>query len=179
MSHMINVVDALSIVIHYWSRMQAADNTLETVPTPHSSRITTAYLVGIVLMTLAAAARVMCYREMGPCFTFNLSVKSDQKLVTTGPYAIVRHPGYTALMVHLLADIIMQLTPGSWFMELGCWKSGVGLVGATVWMYLIWLPVAFFFRRAAQEDRTLHEEFGKQWEIWARRTPDKFIPWIY
>ena len=36
-----------------------------------------------------------------------------------------------------------------------------------------------FLKRAEAEDRVLREEFGKEWEEWARVVKYKFIPGLY
>lgn len=44
--------------------------------------------------------RVICFRVLGRFFTFDLAVQKDQKVIQSGPYAIVRHPSYSAMLLH-------------------------------------------------------------------------------
>jgi protein-S-isoprenylcysteine O-methyltransferase Ste14 len=60
-------------------------------------------------------------------------------VVTTGPYAIIRHPGYTAAIIIMVASGI----------ALGSWISAVVLMTAS-------LP--FLLYRAVTEDRVLRAE---------------------
>lgn len=74
-------------------------------------------------------------------------------LVTTGPYAHMRHPLYTS-------NIYIAL--GAIFFHLGV--SGLFLV------FIIALAL-FEFALARAEDRFLEEKFGDTWRAWAQRTP--------
>ena len=38
-----------------------------------------------------------CFQRLGPYFTFVQCIHKDHRLIMTGPYAVVRHPGHTGL----------------------------------------------------------------------------------
>lgn len=47
-------------------------------------------------------------------------------------------------------------------------------------MLLMWLSLGYVVTlRMEREDIVLSKEFGKEWNMWARRTPYKIIPSIY
>jgi protein-S-isoprenylcysteine O-methyltransferase Ste14 len=79
---------------------------------------------------------------------------ADHRLVTHGPFAIVRHPMYAGL--------------------------GVAVVGG-LFLYPTWTLVALLLlpfglmRRARREEQALATEFGEQWQDYCRRVP-AFIP---
>jgi protein-S-isoprenylcysteine O-methyltransferase Ste14 len=56
------------------------------------------------LMTVAnimgGSLRVLCFRTLGRFFTFDLAVQTGQKVIQSGPYAYVRHPSYSAMLLH-------------------------------------------------------------------------------
>jgi len=52
----------------------------------------------------------MCYRTLGRHFTFQLSIKRNHTLVKDGPYAVVRHPGYTGYLLMVLGMLIWFLS---------------------------------------------------------------------
>jgi len=54
--------------------------------------------------------RHMCYQSMGSMFTVERSIRKDHILVTWGPYAIVRHPSYTGLLIVFIGMILIHGT---------------------------------------------------------------------
>lgn len=40
-----------------------------------------------------------CYCELGNLFTFEVSIRNDHKLIQSGPYHTVRHPGYLGVLL--------------------------------------------------------------------------------
>lgn len=71
-------------------------------------------MLGSVMVALAGLLRVRCYRALGHLFTFHLSVRKDHRLVTRGPYAVVRHPSYTAILISFAGVLITHMSSGSW-----------------------------------------------------------------
>lgn len=55
-------------------------------------------VVGTLLATIGGYIRWTCYCALGRLFTFEMSIRDDHTLVTDGPYAWVRHPGYTGVL---------------------------------------------------------------------------------
>lgn len=79
-------------------------------------------------------------------------------VITTGPYAIVRHPMY-------LGVLLFALGSGP---ALGSW-----------WAALVLLPVlAVFARRTLQEDRMLHEELPG-YAAYAGRVRSRVVPGVF
>lgn len=136
------------------------------------------FLVGVVCASLGGLLRKWSYQVMGRHFTFQLSILKDHQLITDGPYAYVRHPGYTALILTFFGMSACQLSAGSWRIETRVFDSVfgkcIGLLGVCAALQLI-LVVS----RAPAEDRMLHEQFGDQWEEWAKKVPYKCIPGIW
>ena len=54
--------------------------------------------------------RHMCYQSMGAMFTVERSIRNDHVLIKSGPYAIVRHPSYTGLLVVFIGMILIHGT---------------------------------------------------------------------
>ncbi|KAG6377738.1 hypothetical protein JVT61DRAFT_14510 [Boletus reticuloceps] len=59
-----------------------------TTPTP-------AFTIGVLLCVFGGLLRAYCYRALGAHFTFELSIRPTQVLVTHGVYGVIRHPSYT------------------------------------------------------------------------------------
>ena len=60
------------------------------------------FIVGIVLLIAGAALRWASFWALGDYFTFTVNVSADQKVVTKGPYRVLRHPGYTGGLLALV-----------------------------------------------------------------------------
>ncbi len=79
------------------------------------------------------------------------------KLVTTGPFAVVRHPMYFGLFISALGSILIYPT----------------------WTTLLFAAFApSIILRARSEERTLQAEFGDQWQEYCRRVPI-FFPRLF
>lgn len=79
---------------------------------------------------------------------------AGHRLVTNGPFAIVRHPMYLGLMLAALGTLLIYLT----------W---------TTLLFTCFAP--FTMVRAHNEERALSAEFGNEWQAYCRRVP-AFIP---
>jgi len=88
---------------------------------------------------------------LGVHFSGTLHLREDHRLVTSGPYARIRHPMYTAFL--LLLGGLGVMTTNLFLLVL--------LLGSQVWV-LGW--------RLPQEERMLAEQFGPQWERYRQQT---------
>jgi protein-S-isoprenylcysteine O-methyltransferase Ste14 len=116
---------------------------------------------------------------MGKNFTFDLAIRDHHKLITEGPYGIVRHPAYTGVLVVDVGLLMFYASPGSLIKESELFNMRLGqiFVGllATVTMYI----VVALRDRIQREEAALRREFGKDWEEWARKVPYCLVPGIY
>jgi len=138
-------------------------------------RLTRAFLIGSVLTYVATFIRLACYRTMGRHFTFQLAILPSHKLITTGPYSIVRHPGYTASVLVNLGVVLCQVGPGSWLHETNWLGGAVGVAWACAVSAVSLMLVA----RIQKEDTVLRREFGQEWDRWAEKTRYRLIPGVY
>lgn len=142
--------------------------------------VTPVSLVGTLLVCSAAVLRRACYRHLGRQFTFELSLREDHKLVTTGPYAYVRHPAYTGALMYIAGNLLLVFVDtGSLWMQLGLnvpWLARP--IGGAI-MAMVGLAVTLFVRRTWKEDEVLREAFAEEWVRWSKRTPYRLIPYIF
>jgi protein-S-isoprenylcysteine O-methyltransferase Ste14 len=130
-------------------------------------------------MTAGALIRLWCHRTLGRFFTFELGVKSDHALVTSGPYAIVRHPSYTGSVLISAGTILYTFAPGSYFAECVGWESGWSWALAAAWTaWWVALPV-MLMSRVWMEDELMRKEFGPVWEEYRERTPWRLISYVF
>lgn len=79
---------------------------------------------------------------------------AGHELVTGGPFAIIRHPMYSGLILAALGSFLLYTTWTSLF-------------------YALFSP--FIILRAYREEMTLAAEFGEQWQEYSNRVP-AFVP---
>ena len=114
---------------------------------------------GVAIMTLGVTVRAWAARTLGESYTRTLRVRSGQRVVDSGPYALVRHPGYAA-------DILMWSGYGL------AWTNAIAVVAAA-------LPTSLaYLYRIAVEEAMLRELLGAEYERYAARTA-RLIPGIY
>ncbi|KAF8154794.1 hypothetical protein B0H34DRAFT_537791 [Crassisporium funariophilum] len=134
-------------------------------------------IVGAISTAVAAILRNWCFKSLGPLFTFEITIRPKHELITSGPYAWVRHPSYTGVYLTLLGATLVLGGPGSWMAEIG-WRSTLGFAMAMVWI----VKCTFAFRgmcvRLRAEDEVLRDTFGAEWDEYATRVPFKFVPGI-
>ncbi|EMD32288.1 hypothetical protein CERSUDRAFT_24541, partial [Gelatoporia subvermispora B] len=134
------------------------------------------FLLGWALSVSGGLVRLSCYRTLGRFFTFEVAVRPKHRLITTGPYAWVRHPSYTAGITETAGNTICLFHSGSWVRESGVlgtrWGSAIACV---LWIWDAYLVVSVC-RRMPQEDQILRKHFGKQWDDWATKVPYRLMP---
>ncbi|KAE9390940.1 hypothetical protein BT96DRAFT_925575 [Gymnopus androsaceus JB14] len=145
----------------------------------HAPATTHIFLVGFFLTLSGAYVRWSSYRALGPLFTFEVSIRDQHKLITTGPYSIVRHPGYTGVVCVFTGILLCIFGPGSWIYECGWWD----LVSVKIFaMFIAAINASFvslLLSRMGTEDKMMEKEFGLQWDAWAKNVPYKLVPGIF
>ncbi len=116
-------------------------------------------IAGIAVFLLGAALRWWSIITLGRYFTADVEVRSTQSVVHSGPYRLVRHPSYTAILIMLL----------SLGLALANWASIVVLLAGG----LIGLGY-----RVSVEERALAEALGKPYVDYMRHT-QRFIPFLF
>jgi len=141
--------------------------------------VTKGFLIGCLLTNIGGLICLSCFRALGRLFTYELAVRKDHKLVTTGLYALVRHPAYTGGVFLMSGVALCHLSSGSWLKVSGVLGNAVvrGLVEG--WVVLFICFQGMVFNRVKQEDNALRAAFGKSWDIWAEKTKYKLLPGIY
>ncbi|KAF8973010.1 hypothetical protein BDZ97DRAFT_1778756 [Flammula alnicola] len=123
--------------------------------------------------------RWSCYQALGHLFTFEMSIRKDHQLISDGPYSIVRHPGYTGILLTVMGITYWHASPGSWARECGVFQTKIGRIAALAYLTLVTTISIGLILRVPNEDAALKRTFGKKWDDWARRVPYKLIPWVY
>ncbi|KAI0298906.1 hypothetical protein BC826DRAFT_1102955 [Russula brevipes] len=158
-------------------------SSLRTPTTPPSPSLAPTLPVIFVLGCLATAAsgalRLACYKTLGSLFTFELTLRSDHRLVTGGPYAFVRHPSYSGVVLGVVGTLLVHFGPGSWWARAGWHGTPVGQAYALCWCAMEAYVLSSIMARAPTEDALLKKQFGAEWDAWAARVPYRVIPGVF
>lgn len=66
-------------------------------------------LIALALMLSGLLLRSWAVLTLGSYFTWNVEVRDDQRVVRSGPYALVRHPSYTgAVLTWFCSTVFLQ-----------------------------------------------------------------------
>jgi len=114
--------------------------------------------LGLALALAGAAVRLHAISHLQENFSYVVAVTDKHRLVTTGPYRLVRHPAYGGLILFFV---------------------GAPLILCDVWSLLgvqivVGISVSLRIRR---EERWMREQFGSAFEAWKARTT-RLIPRI-
>ncbi|KAJ7031629.1 hypothetical protein C8F04DRAFT_960141 [Mycena alexandri] len=139
-------------------KLSRVQSSLSTTPT---------VAFGSFLIACGALLRLQCYHALGRHFTFEVGIFSHHKLVTTGPYRIVRHPSYTGALLAYAGLMLYYASPGTWIMECVIKGSMVGRIFGVLYALLMFIVVTGLTWRIPKEDDALRAVFGKEWEDWA------------
>jgi protein-S-isoprenylcysteine O-methyltransferase Ste14 len=90
---------------------------------------------------------------MGGATSFGAALYADHRLVTSGPYAIIRHPMYAGLILASLGGLLLYRT----------WT--------TAFLFTSFTGLAL---RARREEEILSRAFGAAWDEYKRRVPGWF-----
>ena len=113
-------------------------------------------LAALMLAGLALTWWARIY--LGPLWSSVITRKEDHKIIDTGPYAFVRHPIYTGLIIALIATAVAE-------------ARLTGLLGAAFIILGVWL-------KARTEERFLLTELGPEiYGAYCRRVP-MLIPFL-
>jgi protein-S-isoprenylcysteine O-methyltransferase Ste14 len=112
-----------------------------------------------VFSAIGSVALVMlAVRELGKQWSLEARLVEDHALIMTGPYNLVRHPIYTAMLGMLIATGIV----------ISHWAVASGAV-------IVFLIGTFI--RTRFEERLLRDAFGEEFAKWKARVPG-LIPFL-
>lgn len=163
------------------SSLSVANHVLDVVlkETKTNLQLTFLSTIGILLIISGGLVRFLCYRVLKRLFTFEVSIRQNHELVTTGPYGVVRHPSYTGALGSYIGMICWYGSRGSWVRESGVMNILLGKVIVLALALLETMVVISLMLRMSEEDRLLKKLFGKKWDKWAQEVPYSIIPGIY
>lgn len=109
------------------------------------------YAVGVALVMLGLAFTVWARLHLGRNWSGTVTLKAGHELIRSGPYAYVRHPIYTGLLVALLGSAV----------ACGELRAAIGLG----------VVAGAFIRKLRIEERFMREIFPGQYQRYCAQVP--------
>jgi len=116
-----------------------------------------AFWLGAVLTVAGLLFSVWARNHIGDNWSAIVTIKQDHQLIISGPYALVRHPIYTGLMLGFIGSALAR---GEW--------RGVLAVMIALWA---------FWRKLRLEERWMQEKFGAAYSVY-RSSAAALLPFI-
>ncbi|WP_432287619.1 isoprenylcysteine carboxylmethyltransferase family protein [Aminobacter sp. BA135] len=114
--------------------------------------------IGVALFAAGGMLRLWPFFVLGSRFSGLVAIQPGHRLVTSGIYALIRHPSYLGLLVNALGWALV-------------FRSGVGVI-------LVGLTLVPLVARIRSEERLLRTHFGAEYDDYARRTW-RLVPGLY
>lgn len=129
-------------------------------PQPRKEVIFGVGIAAVLLAAASAAIMIAAERTLGRQFAYQARLVENHRLITAGPYRWVRHPIYTGLYGLALATTLVR----------------------GYWLLIPVFTAVFAFGtilRVRSEERLLRDEFGAEFDEYARRVPAVIpgLPW--
>ncbi|MBS0452111.1 MAG: isoprenylcysteine carboxylmethyltransferase family protein [Proteobacteria bacterium] len=109
------------------------------------------FWIGAVLALAGFLFAAWARGYIGRNWSAAVTVKAGHELVTTGPYALVRHPIYSGLLLAFVGTAFAR-----------------GDLAGVLAVVLVW---GAFHRKMRLEERWMREQFGPAYDDYARRVP--------
>jgi protein-S-isoprenylcysteine O-methyltransferase Ste14 len=112
--------------------------------------------LGLAICALGIGLAVWARIHLGRNWGAPMSLREGHELVTTGPYALVRHPIYTGILVGM---------------------AGTALALGWPWLVLLVVFCLYFLYAAKMEERTMVAQFPNTYPAYKSRTK-MLIPFV-
>ncbi len=112
--------------------------------------------IGVIVCVAGVALAVWARANIGRNWGMPMSLREGHELVTSGPYAYIRHPIYSGLLLAML---------------------GSALAANPVWLVLFVVSLVYFVYGARVEERHMTQQFPDAYPAYRRRTK-MLIPFV-
>ena len=116
------------------------------------------FFAGVGLTILGLSFAIWARYHLGSYWSGAVTIKQDHRLIRTGPYAVVRHPIYTGILLAMLGTAVA--------------------IGELRGLLAVGLAFAGYFIKSRMEEKWLIQEFGTGYEQY-RREVKALIPFVY
>ncbi len=122
-------------------------------------RSSTIFWVGLCLEWLGFGVRIWAVITLGAAFRTTVETHTDQPVVRSGPYRLVRHPSYMGLL-------------------LMCCGFGIALQNWLSFLFALVLPLAAILYKIHVEEAALVSSMGPAYQEYQKETK-KLVPWVW
>ena len=116
-------------------------------------------LAGVLVGGTGLVVRGSAMHSLGRFYTLTPGIEADQRVITSGLYRWVRHPGYVGILLQLLGLEI--------------------LIGTPIALSASLLVVVAFPVRIAVEERLLLDHFGAEYRAYRDHTRYRLVPGVF
>lgn len=113
---------------------------------------------GIILFVSGIIIQSIAMWQLKGFYTVRIGIQPEQKLVTSGLYRFIRHPGYLSYIITIIG-------------------IGLSLSSILTLLFVVFI-ILFLVLRIKGEEEMLLKEFGDEYKAYMKRTK-KIIPFIY
>lgn len=116
------------------------------------------FFLGALITVAGLLFSVWARLHLGTNWSQAVTIKQDHELITSGPYAVVRHPIYTGLLAGFLG-------------------TAVALAEIRGLLAFVMIAVALLFKLRLEEE-FMRRQFGQRYENYARHV-QALVPWCF
>jgi protein-S-isoprenylcysteine O-methyltransferase Ste14 len=113
--------------------------------------------VGAALTASGLLFTVWARRHLGANWSATVTIKESHELIVGGPYALVRHPIYTGILLAFMGSAL----------AIGQWRGVLAVA----------LAALAFWRKLRLEERWMQQQFGDAYRAYCRRVR-ALIPFV-
>lgn len=118
---------------------------------------TVCFWIGAMVAAGGLLFSVWARRHLGKNWSQAVTVKEDHELITSGPYALVRHPIYSGLLLGFIGSAVAR----------GEWR---GLLAVALVFSALWFKLRL-------EEEWMRTQFGEPYEAYSRRVAE-LVPFV-
>ena len=116
------------------------------------------FWLGAGVMVAGLLFAVWAREHLGGNWSSEVTIKQDHELITTGPYAVVRHPIYTGMLAGLLGTAIAL-------------SQVRGFIAFALSFFILW-------PKLRMEEQWMRSQFGEAYAAYAQRTR-ALVPYLF
>ncbi|MEO5570418.1 MAG: isoprenylcysteine carboxylmethyltransferase family protein [Bacteroidia bacterium] len=116
-------------------------------------------IIGAIMLIAGTVFRLHAIKVLGKYFSATVQIKDEHRIISQGPYSVLRHPSYTGAYIAMLGCAVFL-------------HSFIGILIFGVGMLYV------YHKRIRAEENTLTEQFKQEYVLYSKRT-FKMFPYIW